>query len=523
MNESQEAMQAASKNEDYLKASRYKAKRDSARLALIETLDKIENSLTSDHGSQDTSTKNKFDACRTHHKFDDISLSTIRRVEEEDEPSVLTTATASGPLFKTIDKPILENIGEQSRYSSNNSCYSSSIHEQFMSPLFYSPDQDKHAPTHPLEGVPDFENLPTPEDINILEGRDEMGRSLSINNSHLTIDSMQKINAILGSYCTRCLFSKNWSLREAALLKLSLELQTRIIDNKTNYKSTADWWDGFSRGLIMILEKALNDRIVQVFLTGLLLLDDCIIQFEEQCSSQKEVLSLIGNLLIQLIDKLGDNNPKVVEGCETALMSVAFSNTIGPMYVGSQVMKLMSLSDPKSMKSVAKRCIFLQNLLEEFGNEAPSCEKFLEFIESFGLKHKDADAREAVKELAVALFLRDGQEVLTLMDGMPERVAKEYQVAFLHARQNMKPPISNQMQIKNTLLASTGDVDDAAATEAEIHAKMNDTYIVNTVPLDQAITATIRDIEHDITKKAIGRRGRGRGRRGTQHNSAFNL
>jgi hypothetical protein len=394
VSESQEAMQAASENEDYLKASRYKAKRDKSRFALLETLDKIEYSLTtkmSENGSQDKTKAKKLDTLmNTHHKFDDLSLSTIRRVEE-DEPSVLTTVTSTGPLLKLADQPILENTQESIHSLNNYSSNSPPIHHEnhhFSSTYLHS-DQDEYdtGEQHPLAGIPDFESLPTPEDINILEGRDEMGRSLSINNSHLTTDSMQKIHAILGSYCTRCLFSKNWSLREAALLKLSLDLQTAMDNYKTkNSDSAANWWDGFSRGLCMILEKAINDRIVQVFLTGLLLLDDCILQFEAQGSPQKEVLSLIGNLLIQLIEKLGDNNPKVVEGCETALMSLAFSDVVGPMYVGSQVIKLMSLSDPKAMNSVVMRCNLLQSLLEEFGNEAPSCDKLLDFIKTFGLK-----------------------------------------------------------------------------------------------------------------------------------------
>lgn len=541
MSESQEAMQAASENEDYLKASRCKAKRDKSRVALLETLDKIEYSLTrrtAENSSQDKTKAKKFDtSINTHHKFDDLSLSTIRRVEEEDEPSVLTTATSTGPLLKIADQPILEKTQESMHSLNNYSCNSSPpIHDEnhhFSSTYLHSDQQDEYdTEQHPLAGIPDFESLPTPEDINILEGRDEMGRSLSMNNSHLTTDSMQKIHAILGSYCTRCLFSKHWSLREAALLKLSLDLQTAMDNYKTrNSDSAANWWDGFSRGLCMILEKAINDRIVQVFLTGLLLLDDCILQFEAQGSPQKEVLSLIGNLLIQLIEKLGDNNPKVVEGCETALMSLAFSDVVGPLSVGSQVIKLMSLSDPKAMNSVVMRCNLLQSLLEEFGNEAPSCDKFLDFIKTFGLKHKDADAREAAKELSVALFLRDGEEVLTLMNGMSERVAKDYQVAFLNASKNMKQsPFINKQQMlvkkNDTIVVSASTVDEEennAVMVVDKPEEQDGNYMLNSLPLNQTSSAAVDTIvEQNITKKAIGRRGRGRGRRG-HHISAFNV
>ena len=65
---------------------------------------------------------------------------------------------------------------------------------------------DQHFPPgqHPLEGLPNMLDLPSPEPLNA--SAEDMARSLGI-------------ARLLGEYRTMCLFSKHWALREAALIK----------------------------------------------------------------------------------------------------------------------------------------------------------------------------------------------------------------------------------------------------------------------------------------------------------------
>lgn len=135
---------------------------------------------------------------------------------------------------------------------------------------------------HPLEGVPNHESLPHPEDIHQNDGI--LGINLTSSNSLTSTDSIGKIESILGRYRMRCFLSKSWSLREAALLKLSLILSSAIEAYKEESLTTGtgrDWWDSFSRSICIILERAIDDKIVQVFLTGLLLLDGCLDKIEK--------------------------------------------------------------------------------------------------------------------------------------------------------------------------------------------------------------------------------------------------
>jgi hypothetical protein len=216
-----------------------------------------------------------------------------------------------------------------------------------------------------------------------------------------------KIESILGLYRTKYFLSKNWLLREAALLKLSSILPT-IIENYTGENQTRiDWWDTFSRSICIILERAIDDKIVQVFLTGLILLDDCLIEIDKLQLSQKETISLLlGNVVKNVVDKLSSGNQKVVEGAETTLMSLALYDGIGPSYIGSQIMKRMESKDSKG-KLVCARFRLLRDIINEFGTEAPNGKKTMNFAQTYGFGHKDADVREAVKELTVALYFSE--------------------------------------------------------------------------------------------------------------------
>ena len=87
-------------------------------------------------------------------------------------------------------------------------------------------------------------------------------------NLYREISSTHGIAALIGDYITRCLCSKTWSLREAAVYKTRLlfrdELEPEI--------GVA----GCLSALTGIVKVTSDDKIAQVFLIGLGLLDDVI-------------------------------------------------------------------------------------------------------------------------------------------------------------------------------------------------------------------------------------------------------
>ena len=397
-------MLAASEEEDYLKASKLKALRDSSREKLVVLLKKADDVAAGK--TEDVAILHEFS---NHHsnRLEDISLSTIRKVDYQDEPSVLT-ALSEQPMRKDSNaynqhEIELSKHSEHSEHSEDNESIntSSDVEESVISKtLTVDLTVDPDSP-HPLEGVPGYEDLPIPAEIRKIIPTSEQGNN-NLSNSFTSIASLEstsRIEAILGSYCTRCYLSKEWVLREAALMKLSLKLEDVVQDLKSKKDSGLGWWQTFTRGVSVILERAVDDKIVQVFLTGLILLDDIVHQMEIIQAPQKEMTSLLSNVIITLVDKLGDSSHKVSQGCETALMNLALSTVVGPSYVGNQILKLISPSDSKAVKSVAKRCIFLKELIEEFGGDTLPFQKIISFIQTYCVEAKDVEAREAGKEL----------------------------------------------------------------------------------------------------------------------------
>lgn len=73
---------------------------------------------------------------------------------------------------------------------------------------------------------------------------------------------------MLGEYRARCLFSKVWTLREAAIIKTRDLLGSDYLNNPGLGASLAP--------LAAIIKNGVNDKIAQVFAASIGLLDDLI-------------------------------------------------------------------------------------------------------------------------------------------------------------------------------------------------------------------------------------------------------
>lgn len=454
------AMKEAANKEEYVEAAKWKAKRDSARKDLETALSRAEEVVASKLVQVD------FNPSIINSNLNDLSLSTIRRSEDDDVSSIAMTTTATRS-FPFDDRPIVQ------RTDPNYNSMDMTVHHEVSSTSTEKDNEENDIDhfengQHPLEGVPDFLSLPKPEENLIHQGVSKTMNALA---SHASSDSISKIEGILGPYRTRCFLSKNWALREAAVLKLRM-IFPELVSTEQSSNTELNWWDYFSRGMCIIIERCLEDKVVQVFLTGCIVLDDFMQETTKRSLSQKEALSLFGNLINILDSKLGDSNTKVAEAAETLLMSFALTESVGPSYVGSQVLKNSGL-DSKTVKSICRRCLFLKQLIHEFELLGTPSEKIVEFILKFGVNHKDAEAREAAKELFVQLYVLDQNILSSVMDHLSERQVKEFNIAIRKEQNNR--------------------------INENLSSEKNDCRILNM-------------ITGELTSQTPGRRGRGRGR-----------
>ena len=182
-------MREAAAVEEYVLASRLKSQRDSKRQAAFAALQAITDKFP---GRMDGKLVGKTDGIPG-----DLSISIIK------DESISQKSTLSYRSFADEKNIVTSHPGDESSEggSQNND---DSISDQ--------------GDEHPLAGVENAEELPTPEEISP--------------NGVASPDLLSKMDGLFGSYRTKCFFSKNWALREAAVAKTSLLVQeTCFSDN----------------------------------------------------------------------------------------------------------------------------------------------------------------------------------------------------------------------------------------------------------------------------------------------------
>ena len=342
-------MKKAAFEENYPAASRAKVQRDEARKFAIEALvnaekvalhfnEKTENTLNSSRNNLQHSPLSP--TVLGHNQEIILEASNIKKTHQNHERINKCVSVRDNIEDDIEDDELSSESGSSIEIDKNN-------------------DAANEGNEHPLEGVSGFEDLPTPEDIDAIGG-------------DIAPDIIQSIESILGRYRTCCIFSKNWSLREAVIMKTSMLVSTLV--NNVGLKKCAPI-------LCLILDRALKDRIVNIILSSFILLDDCITQFEMMQMPQREVFHLLGKTIIpKIMAKLGDNKRSVVESSEAILMSMSLTNCIGASYIGQISMKSMQTKDLKNGKAVSARFRFLQKLVEIFGDNVGKADQIFQFI-----------------------------------------------------------------------------------------------------------------------------------------------
>ena len=271
------------------------------------------------------------------------------------------------------------------------------------------PEKNRHFDevNHPLKGVSNYMGLPYPEDID-----NEGGETSS--------DTIERVEALLGEYVAKCFFSHNWNLREAALAKTSL-----LLPNIRQELEPSQ----YLRTICLMLERSIDDRVVQVFVTTLILLDDCIGEFEHGDMPNRDVLSFLSVIGPSLVTKLGDSNGKSREGTETALLSLALSPKIGPAYVVHLLVRQGTM-ELRAGRAIAARFRTLDALVTEFGESIANVDGIMDLVRDRGLGHKEADVREAARDVALSVAFVLGNEIDPWLQGMSGRQRREFQAMY---------------------------------------------------------------------------------------------
>jgi len=260
-------------------------------------------------------------------------------------------------------------------------------HNSVLSNCQQAPDVSSQYCTA-LTGLPNTAELPEPEHFAAVDA-----------------DS-SAISAFLGEYRTRCLFSKHWALREAALAK------TRLLIDESSWNQSEDL------GLLCNVARiGIQDKVAQVCLTALALLDDVVHKFSAHGFKRTEVSSDLEPALGAIVTKLADNQPRLRDKAVSALISLARCQIVGADSVAEKVMDSLDRKRPPHNKwrPVATRLEFLRQFVREFGvanqdtsseGHELSVESVIVFVEAHGCaSHTFEEVRTATKYLIVDLFI----------------------------------------------------------------------------------------------------------------------
>eukprot|EP00752_Nemacystus_decipiens_P007074 g6339.t1 len=266
---------------------------------------------------------------------------------------------------------------------------------------------------HPLAGVANLEDLAEPEALS----------------AKVDLSEVQGLNSLFGDYLTRCLYSKTWSLREAAVLKIKLMLPALEEDPGINSALTE---------LCQVLRVGFEDKIAQVFLTTLDLLDAALVSIGG-CKEARHnhVVAALEPTVATLLKKQGDGQARLRDGAMNGLVAVARCRTAGPVFVSHVALKPLVKKQLSAWRPITARLILLRKLVSEFrleGGSGLAADGIMGFIQSCnGFAHSNGEVRDAARELTVALHALVGEEIEPYLTGLRPKQLDEYHEAFRHS------------------------------------------------------------------------------------------
>jgi len=257
---------------------------------------------------------------------------------------------------------------------------------------------------HPLEGVPNCSELPQPDALSGSKAEEVAG-----------------IQRIVGDYITACLLSKQWTLREAALMKITMMLP--------EYSSDSNF-QAMLAHLCQIARLGVDDKMVQVFVSTLKFIESLL----EICDRKgmRKIGAEFESLVATLLFKLGDGQARTREAAQSSLVRIAKSKSVGPGIVFKNTLAKFSKKQATAWRPLACRLQLLTELITVFGLTAgTSADAIMGFAqENNTFTHSNVEVRDAVRELTVAVHGQIGDEVERFLTNLRPKQLDEYREAF---------------------------------------------------------------------------------------------
>jgi centrosomal protein CEP104 len=265
---------------------------------------------------------------------------------------------------------------------------------------------------HPLDGVPNLSELAAPE---ALKGK---SRELS---------EQTGITNLIGEYRARCLFSKVWTLRDAAITKVQMMLQDEFESEPGIFACLAV--------LSAIVRVGVEDKIQQVLFSAISFMDAILAATRRAKLPRSVVAPLMDPVVAILIEKLSDGNARIREGARKGLEVLAASTNIGSTVVASHGIKPLPSKQASAWRPISTRLQLLTDLVTTYGiggGTGLATEGVMNFAKAAGaFAHSNAEVRDSAKELTVAVHAVVGTGAIDgYLRALRPKQLEEYHAAF---------------------------------------------------------------------------------------------
>ncbi|KAL7686439.1 putative UVR domain, armadillo-like helical protein [Plasmopara halstedii] len=254
-----------------------------------------------------------------------------------------------------------------------------------------------------FRGIPDAEELPDPDDIPPALAKE-----------------CEEMIAVIGSFLTRCIYSNLWNHRDAAIRKVTMEIEHYSVEPMRLLEVCST-----------LVQSGAGDRISQVILSAFELLNRMLtigarIRRDDMCRIVTWQQHDSANEQAWRFSRKGSQR------------SCSFTRTsCGSRQHWSRFCRLPSykaLQEATWIKVSSRELLVLKKLLTEFelvSNSDFSVSGIMGFLEDCNcLAHQSREIRDVAKEITVSMYLIVGSEVEVYLKSLRPKQLNEFQAAF---------------------------------------------------------------------------------------------
>lgn len=240
------------------------------------------------------------------------------------------------------------------------------------------------------------------------------------------------ITRVFGEYRARCLHSKAWSLREAAITKIIMMLES---DNDVGDANS------ILSAVCGVLRLGAEDKIQQVLFNSLNLMEQVVGLLKRERLPRSTTSPAFEGVVVQLIEKLSDGNSRLREGARKGLDILAASSSVGAGFIAFHAAKALSPKQKNAWRPIASRIQLMADLVNTYGigqSSGLNMDSLLNFSKTNGAyAHSNVEVRDAAKDLVVAIQRQVGTTPLEpTLSALRKKQREEYEAAFEAAATN---------------------------------------------------------------------------------------